>query len=66
MHTLPGGSGRRSFLRHTTLGLTGGLLAAGSRPLWAQAGASPEGPKGLTIAKCEAVLLTGVRGYGPW
>ncbi|HEY5726440.1 MAG TPA: hypothetical protein VIX40_10795, partial [Methylomirabilota bacterium] len=66
MHTLPGGSGRRSFLRHTTFGLTGGLLAAGTRPLWAQAGASTEGPKGLKIAKCEAVLLTGVRGYGPW
>ena len=64
--TLAGGSGRRSFLRHTTLGLTGGLLAAGTRPLWAQGAAQPEGPKGLKIAKCEAVLLTGVRGYGPW
>ena len=38
MHTIAGGSGRRSFLRHTTLGLTGGLLAAGTRPLWAQGG----------------------------
>ena len=37
MPTIAGGSGRRSFLRHTTLGLTGGLLAAGTRPLWARA-----------------------------
>ena len=33
MHTIAGGSGRRSFLRHTTLGLTSGVLAAGTRPL---------------------------------
>ena len=63
MHTLAGGSARRQFLRHSTLGLTGGLLAAGTRPLWAQASAEP---KGLKITKVEAVLLTGVRGYGPW
>ena len=31
MHTIAGGSGRRSFLRHATLGLTGGVLAAGRR-----------------------------------
>jgi len=71
MPTIAGGSGRRSFLRHTTLGLTGGLLAAGTRPLQAHgapahAEVGTAGPKGLTIAKCEAVLLTGVRGYGPW
>ena len=63
MHTIAGGSGRRSFLRHTTLGLTGGVLAAGTRPLWAQGATEPQG---LKIARCDAVLLTGIRGYGPW
>lgn len=58
---------RRSFLKHTSLGLAGGLtgslLAGGhlSRPLWASSF-----DDSLKIVKVEPHLLTGVRGYGPW
>lgn len=51
---------RRSFLQQFAGGLTAGLLAAGRFPAWAQADTS------LKITKVEPVLLTGVRGYGPW
>jgi galactonate dehydratase len=53
---------RRSFLITASAGLTGSLLAHETlRPsILAQADNS------LKIAKVEAVLLTGVRGYGPW
>lgn len=66
-----GNSARRSFLKQVSLGLTGSLLAAGSPAarLWAKSiGAeSVEDVKSaLKIVKVEAVLLTGVRAYGPW
>jgi len=37
------------------------LLAAGSAPIWAQ-----QADNSLKITKVEPVLLTGIRGYGPW
>ncbi|MBS1809422.1 MAG: mandelate racemase/muconate lactonizing enzyme family protein [Acidobacteria bacterium] len=55
-----GTSSRRSFLQQFSGGLTAGLLAAGQLPVWAQADSS------LKITKVEPILLTGVRGYGPW
>jgi galactonate dehydratase len=55
-----GASPRRHFLQQCAGGLTGSLLAAGSLPVWAQTDNS------LKITKVEPVLLTGVRGYGPW
>jgi galactonate dehydratase len=55
-----GASPRRHFLQQCAGGLTGSLLAAGSLPVWAQTDNS------LKISKVEPVLLTGVRGYGPW
>lgn len=60
------GGARRSFLKQAASGLTGSLLAAGTLPqqLWAQS--SPAPADSLKIAKVEAVLLTGIRGYGPW
>ena len=57
---------RRSFLKQFSLGLTGGLLAAGSSatPAWAHAYAQAD--TSLKITKVEPVLLTGIRAYGPW
>jgi galactonate dehydratase len=54
---------RRSFLKHASLGLTGSLLANGngSPSAWAQ-----QAGDSLKITKVEPVLLTGIRGYGPW
>ncbi len=53
---------RRSFLKNSALGITGGVLASGKmNPLWAQAK-----DNSLKITKVEPVLLTGVRGYAPW
>lgn len=53
---------RRTFLKTASAGITGSLLASESLlpSILAQADSS------LKIAKVEAVLLTGVRGYGPW
>ncbi|MEP7339865.1 MAG: mandelate racemase/muconate lactonizing enzyme family protein [Acidobacteriota bacterium] len=61
-----GNSPRRSFLKQASLGLTGGfLVAAGStEPWWTTSAAAQE--TSLKIVKVEPVLLTGVRGYGPW
>jgi galactonate dehydratase len=54
-------STRRSFLKHSALGLTGGLLAAGRAPVL-----SGQGDSSLRIVKVEPILLTGLRGSAPW
>jgi galactonate dehydratase len=54
-------SSRRSFLKHSALGLTGGLLAAGCAPVL-----SAQGDSSLRIVKVEPILLTGLRGSAPW
>ena len=54
-------SPRRSFLKQSALGLTGSLLAARSNFAWAQ-----QADNSLKITKVEPILLTGIRGYGPW
>jgi galactonate dehydratase len=54
-------SARRSFLKQSVWGLTGGLLAAGNGNAWAQTA-----DRSLEIVKVEPILLTGVRGAAPW
>ncbi len=55
------GNTRRGFLKQSALGLTGSLLASNSNFAWAQ-----QADDSLKITKVEPVLLTGIRGYGPW
>jgi galactonate dehydratase len=53
---------RRNFLKTASCGLTGAMLGSGALfPEWADAAGDT-----LKITKVEPVLLTGVRGYGPW
>lgn len=53
---------RREFLRTASCGLTGTILGSGALlPSWANAVGDS-----LKISKVEPVLLTGIRGYGPW
>lgn len=53
---------RRNFLRTASYGLTGAMLGSGTGfPKFAKAAGDS-----LKISKVEPVLLTGVRGYGPW
>jgi len=61
-----GASPRRAFLKQASLGLTGGFLAAGASTehWWTHSVQAQE--TSLKIVKVEPVLLTGVRGYGPW
>jgi galactonate dehydratase len=54
-------SPRRSFLKQSALGITGSLLAAKRDFARAQPSDSS-----LRITKVEPILLTGIRGYGPW
>lgn len=50
---------RRNFLKTASIGITGSLIAAGNTPTWGQ-------DNSLKITKVEPILLTGIRGYGPW
>jgi len=52
---------RRTFLKQSVWGLSGGLLAAGAHESWAR-----QGDGALKVVKVEPVLLTGVRGAAPW
>ncbi len=52
---------RRNFLKHASAGITGGLLATGSAPAWAQ-----QADNSLKITKVEPIVLNGARGYAPW
>jgi galactonate dehydratase len=57
---------RRSFLRRTARGITGGLVGSGLSGTSFRALAGEESGEPLRIVKVEPHLLTGVRGYGPW
>lgn len=50
---------RRNFLKTASIGITGSLITVGNTPTWGQ-------DNSLKITKVEPILLTGIRGYGPW
>jgi hypothetical protein len=53
---------RRGFLKNSACGITGAML--GSGVLFSRL--SRAAHDSLKISKVDPVLLTGVRGYGPW
>ena len=57
--------GRRNFLKQTSLGLTGGLLATRNTNVLAKAQAQ-KSDDSLKIVKVEPFLLTGLRASAPW